>query len=152
MLFERQLILVAFQIRIILERPKVRVNAIRTTVITQRYTKRGRKPVTLLNAVALEEHFDLTNPVVVQMPIRDVCNQLVHHYVMFAIRGERAQFETVCVCSDYKRNVCLYEFAVSDLLRAFAVFGDEASALSSAPGVRFTWDAKRGDYRVEELP
>lgn len=130
MLFERYSILVACQIRVLLERRKVRVSALRTSVTAQRYAKSGRKRATLLNAVALEEQFDLFNPVVAQMRIRDACDQLVHHDITFAMRGERTQFDTVCVCSDYKRDACLHELAVPDLLRAFAVLGDEASALS----------------------
>lgn len=144
--------LAAFQIRVLLERPKVSARARRTTVSTRVYPKVGSKPVTVLNSVALDEHFDLANPEIVELPIRDLCNQLVHHYVLFALRGEQTRFEVVMVFSDYKRNVCLYELAVPDVLKAFAVFASEESAPYNDPEIRFRWDDRRQDYVWEMVP
>jgi hypothetical protein len=151
-LFERRLMLVAFQIRVLLDRPKVSARVRRTTISTRMYRKVGSEPVTILNSVALDEHFDLDNPEIAELPIRDLCNQLVHHYVLFALRGERTSFEVVMVCSDYKRNTCLYELAVPDVLKAFAVFASEDSAPHNDVEIRFRWDDRRQDYVWEVAP
>lgn len=148
-LFERRLMLVAFQIRVLLERPKVSSNARKSSLSGQIYPKVGDGPVTLVNAVALEEHFDLDHPQSVQLPIRELCNQLIHHYVLFAVRGEQQKFETVLVFSDFKRNECLYEFDVDTLLDLFHLFASEASG---STGHRLTWNEKRQDYAWEALP
>ena len=142
-LFERQMILVAFQIRVLLERPKVGARARRTKVSGRLYPKIGSESVNISNAVAIEDHFDLERPQSIQLSIREVCNQLIHHYVLFAIRGARQCFELVVVFSDYKRNACCYEFAVDDLLRAFALVASEESAASR---LAIRWDEKRQDY------
>jgi hypothetical protein len=53
-LFERRLMLVAFQIRVLLERPKVSQKARITSLAANLYKKLGTEPVTLLNAMAFE--------------------------------------------------------------------------------------------------
>jgi hypothetical protein len=142
-LFERRLILSAFQIRVLLEHPKVGARARSTAIPARVYRKLGLKPVTILNATAIDQHFDLEHPERIDLPIRDLCNQLVHHYVLFAVRGQRRRFEVVLVFSDYKRNKCLYELNVPDVLKAFSVFAGEESALDEAG---YRWNQIRGDF------
>lgn len=151
-LFERRIMVVAFQIRVLLERPKVSVRARRTTVSSRVYPKVGKRTVHWLNAAELHEHFDLDNFKVVELSMREVCNQLIHHYIIFAARGEQTRFESILVFSDYKRNICLYELPVKELLDAFGVFASEQSAPYNDPEVRFRWDEKRQDYIWEETP
>ena len=135
--------LVAFQIRVLLDRPKVSQKARDVHLGAHFHRKVGTKPVTLLNAVALEEHFDLNRPSRISLPIREVCNQLIHHYVLFAARGAKGQFDAVLVFSDYKRHVGLYQIDILELLDLFAVFASEQSAADS---VRMIWDERRQDY------
>ena len=58
-------------------------------------------------------------------------------------RGERRRFEVVAVFSDYKWNVCLYEFDVEKVIDLFAIFANDASAVGS---YHIKWDDKRQDY------
>jgi hypothetical protein len=126
-LFERRLMIVAFQIRVLLERPKVSAKARNSQLKGRIYPKIGEDPVTLVNAVSLELHFDLDHPRPITLPIRELCNQLIHHYVMFALRGA-GHFKVVAVFSDFKRNECLYEFDVGELLDLLQVFASDESA------------------------
>jgi hypothetical protein len=142
-LFERKLMLVAFQVRSLLERPKVNdcVKALRLDGI--RYPKIGYKPFTVVGRGWLEEHFDLSSPETVQLSVSDVCNQLIHYYVMFAASNTKGRFTSVFVFSDYKRHTCMYEFEVSRLIDLFSAFSDDTSAVWSC---RFVWDEKKQDY------
>ena len=99
-----------------------------------------------------DENFDLENPQPIQLPMWDFCNQLIHHYVLFAMRGEDRRFEAVYVFSDYKRNVCLYEFSMDHVLSAYQVFASEDSAPYSGEGYRFEWNEKRQDYVWAHVP
>ena len=142
MLYERSLMLVAFQIRVLLERPKVDGKVRRSTIPAQFYRKVGKKPVTSLNASDFDEHFDVEHGIDIALPVRDVCNQLIHHYVLYALRGTGA-FEAVIVFSDYKRHEGMYHIDILPLIELFALFAAESS---HANHVRFTWNEKRQDY------
>jgi hypothetical protein len=150
-LFERRLMVAAFQIRVLLDRPKVSSTARGAHLNARLYRKVGAQPVTLLNAVALEEHFDLESPRQIRLPIREVCNQLIHHYVLFALRSSRRRFEVLLVFSDYRKHVGLYEIDLPELLDLFALFADDQSA---ADYVSMTWNEKKQDYvfSTERIP
>jgi hypothetical protein len=144
-LYERKLILVAFQARTLLERPKVndRVKALKLQAV--RYPKIGDRVFTVVGSGWPDDHFDLTSPEVVQLSILDVCNQLIHYYWM-STSSEGGRFASVLVFSDYKRHTCAYEFEVSSLIDLFSMLGDEGSAVHSC---RFVWNEKKQDYVME---
>ena len=61
-LFERRVLLVAFQIRTLVEQKRVGGIASSAHLQCIRYPKVGSKPVTRLNRSGLEEHFALMRP------------------------------------------------------------------------------------------
>ena len=144
-LFERKLMLVAFQVRTLLERPKVndRVKGLKLQAST--YPKVSDKPF-VVGLGWPEDHFDLESPKPVQLSIWDVCNQLIHYYWMSTFDEGKGRFTSVFVCSDYKRNTCLYEFEVSRLIDLFSAFSKEDSAVF---GCDFVWNEKKQDYVME---
>jgi hypothetical protein len=142
-LFERRLMIVAFQIRALLDRPKVDGKVRRARVPAQFYRKIGTEPVTLLNAIDFDAHFDLGKGNSITLPVREVCNQLIHHYAMFAIGRAGSGFELVVVFSDYKKNVGMYQVEVAQLIELFSLFAADSS---HAHHVRMEWSEKRQDY------
>jgi hypothetical protein len=147
-LFERKLMLVAFQIRSLLDRPKVndRARASRMSVLS--YKKIGNRPFTVVGPGFPEDCFDMDNPQSETLPVLDVCNQLIHYYWMGTSSEDRS-FTSMIVFSDYKRLKVAYEFQVEDLLSLFEVFGDESSWAS---GSEFKWNDKKQDYLVVRSP
>lgn len=102
-LYERSLMLVAFQIRSLLERPKVcRAFATKRLTVTRYEKKRGTRPFTRLD-IDLEEHFNLESPMEESLSAPQVCNQLIHHHIMFAVGGP-GEFSALLVASDYRRK------------------------------------------------
>ncbi len=146
-LFERKLMLVAFQIRTLLERPKVKDQFRAVKLHASEYPKIGNKPITLVGPGWPDDHFDLSNPKEVKLSVCDVCNQLIHYYWMTTAR-EGGRFTSVLVFSDYKRQNCAYEFEVSKLLNLFSAFGDERSAVHG--WLSFVWNEKKQDYVIQE--
>ncbi len=145
-LFERKLMLVAFQVRTLLDRPKVNDGVKALKIQAKSYPKVGDKPFTVVGPGWPEEHFDLSSPEIVQLSVWDVCNQLIHYYWMSTVSEERGRFTSVLVFSDYKRHTCAFELELGNLIDLFSAFGDETSAVHSC---RFVWSVKKQDYTME---
>ena len=143
-LFERKLMLVAFQIRSLLERPKVNDHARSTNMSVLRYKKTGDRPFTATGAGWPHERFDMEHPEPSVLSVLEVCNQLIHYYWMQTLPESRA-FVSMLVFSDYQRHKWAYEFRIEDLLQLFRVFGKDSSAIVTMESL---WDDKRQDYVV----
>lgn len=141
-LFERRLMLAAFQIRSLLERPKVNDRARGSSMSVLRYKKIGNRPFTAIGSGWPHERFDMENPESDILSAPDVCNQLIHYYWMETFSEGRA-FTSMLVFSDYKRHKWAYEFGIEDLLGLFQVFGDESSCVV---GSESKWDDKKQDF------
>lgn len=142
MLYERRLMLVAFQVRSLLERPKVNDQARNVRIPVLRYKKIGNRPFTFVGAGFPEERFDMSNPEPSDLGVLDVCNQLIHCYWM-QTWSEGAKFTGMLVFSDFMRHKWAYEFAIQDLIALFSVFADDSSA---AGKLSFHWNEKKQDY------
>jgi len=143
-LYERKLMLVAFQIRTLLERPKVNDWVKSLKLQASKYTKLGDKPFTLVGPGSLEDRFDLTSPEAVQLSIWDVCNQLIHYYWM-TTASESGRFSSILLFSDYKRHICAYEFEITSMIELFTAYSDECSGVHTCS---FVWNNKKQDYEM----
>jgi hypothetical protein len=143
-LFERKLMLTAFQIRSLLERPKVNDRARSRSMPVLRYKKIGDRPFTATGSGWPDERFDMENPEPDTLSAMDVCNQLIHYYWMQTL-SEGQAFALMLIFSDYKRHKWAYGFRIDDLLQLFQVFGDESSCVL---GTDYQWDDKKQDFVV----
>ncbi|MFC7420226.1 hypothetical protein ACFQNF_10050 [Iodobacter arcticus] len=143
-LFERKLMIVAFQVRSLLERSKVNDQALGTCLPVLRYKKIGNRPFTVTGVGWPEDRFDMENPEPHTLSALDVCNQLIHYYWMQTIT-EGTAFVSMLVFSDYQRHKWAYEIKIDDLLKLFSVFSEESSAITSA---KFEWNDKKQDYAL----
>ena len=145
-LFERKLMLAAFQVRSLLERPKVNDRARSTGMSVLRYKKVGDRPFTVTGAGWPHERFDMERPEPAVLSALDVCNQLIHYYWM-QTWSEGQAFASMLVFSDYMRHKWAYEFRVEDLLQLFRVFSEDSSAVV---GAESEWSEKKQDYVVKK--
>ncbi len=143
-LFERKLMLIAFQIRSLLERPKVNDRARSRSMSVQRYKKIDSRPFTATGSGWPHECFDMQNPESDTMSALDVCNQLIHYYWMQTL-SEGQAFTLMLVFSDYKRHKWAYGFEIEHLLQLFQIFGDESSCVV---GSESQWDDKKQDFVI----
>lgn len=84
-LYERKLMIVAFQVRSLLERPKINDHARGTYLPVLRYKKIGVRPFTTPSAGWPEDRFDMSYPEPHTLSALEVCNQLIHCYWMQTI-------------------------------------------------------------------
>lgn len=136
--------LVAFQVRSLLERPKVNDRARGTGMSALRYKKTGARPFTYTGAGWPHERFDMEHPEPAVLCALDVCNQLIHYYWMQTWSEGRA-FSGMLVFSDYMRHKWAYEFRIEDLLLLFRTFAEDSSAVFGAESI---WSDKKQDYVV----
>lgn len=141
-LFERKLMIVAFQVRSLLERPKVNDQARGTCLPVLRYKKIGDRPFTITGAGWPEDRFEMEHPEPHTLSALEVCNQLIHYYWMQTIT-EGTSFASMLVFSDYQRHKWAYEIRIDALLSFFGAFSEESSAITSAS---FKWCDKKQDY------
>jgi hypothetical protein len=143
-LFERRILLVAFQVRTLLEQKRVGAGGQAACLPCVKFPKVGSKPVTRLNRTGLEEHFALLRPEATELEVWDLCNQLIHQYVLFAA-SEPGAFAILLVFSDFKKNDCLYRIAIPELLEFFSQYAKDQSG---ARGQTLTWNPQKSDYDV----
>jgi hypothetical protein len=143
-LFERKLMLVAFQIRSLLERPKVNDQARSIRMSASRFKKVCDRPFTFIGSGYPHERFDMEHPEPITLLALEVCNQLIHYYWMQTFSEDRA-FVSMLVFSDYKRHKEAYQLQIKDLLQLFNVFGDDSSSVN---GLESQWCEKKQDYIV----
>ncbi|WP_349734158.1 hypothetical protein [Pseudomonas jessenii] len=141
-LFERKLMIVAFQVRSLLEHSKVNDQARETCVPVLRYKKNGHRPFTNAGAGWPEDRFDMGHPEPHTLSALEVCNQLIHYYWMQTIT-EGTSFASMLVFSDYQRHKWAYEIRIDDVLKFFHKFSDESSAITNAS---YKWCDKKQDY------
>lgn len=141
-LYERRLMLVAFQVRSLLERPKVNDRARNTRMPVIRYKKMGLRPFTYVGSGFPEDRFDLANPETSELGVLDVCNQLIHYYWM-QTWSEGTAFKGMLVFSDFMRHKWAYEFLIEDLLVLFSNFANDSSAITE---MSLQWCEKKQDY------
>lgn len=141
-LYERRLMLVAFQVRSLLERLKVNDRARNAKMSVIGYKKIGDKPFTFVGAGFPEDRFDTANPETLELGALDVCNQLIHYYWM-QTWSEGTAFKGMLVFSDFARHKWAYEFLIEDLISLFSIFANDSSAAS---GMSFHWNEKKQDY------
>jgi hypothetical protein len=145
-LYERRLMLVAFQVRSLLERPKVNDLARSAKMPVVRYKKIGSKPFTFVGMGLPEDRFDIENPEPSELGVLDVCNQLIHYY-WIQTWSEGTAFKGMLIFSDFMRHKWAYQLLIEDLISLFSTFANDSSAVTE---LRFHWDEKKQDYVAKD--
>ncbi|WP_293624730.1 MULTISPECIES: hypothetical protein [unclassified Polynucleobacter] len=136
--------LVAFQVRSLLERPKVNDQVRSSSMSVLRYKKISDHPFTVMGSGCLHERFNMEHPEPITLSALEICNQLIHYYWMQTLSEGRA-FVSMLVFSDYQRHKWAYQMQIEDLLELFYMFGNDSSAIK---GIKLQWDEKKQDYFV----
>lgn len=150
-LYERKLMLVGFQIRSLLGHEKVGKAYATKELEVKRYEKVGGKSLTKLRYTNYAELFNMNEAEFDLLSAPQICNQLIHYYLMAALSEENRIFTTLLVVSDYKRHSCLFEIDIRKLIEFFELFSKEESCLGK-PGTKvgWIWNEKKKDYDLIE--
>jgi len=102
------------------------------------------KPVTLMNWHNIDDLYDFGCPHDETIPLRDLCNQLIHSYVfMPLISSKTGPVKSVIFTSDRQRNNSLYEVSLATLSSVLRTMGNDYPSNSE-----FSFDSRSGDYQV----
>lgn len=152
-LYERKIMLIAFQIRSLLERPKITKHYAKKRIEVVKFERVGSASLTRRD-YNFEEIFDIENPKTESLSAPQLCNQIIHYYLMFAQSNESKKFTNLLVVSDYKRNQCLFNIGIPQLLEFFSHFTKDESRLGfgdNVNAIKYVWNEKQNDYELVEI-
>ncbi|MGY3439380.1 MULTISPECIES: hypothetical protein [unclassified Marinovum] len=101
------------------------------------------KNVTFLNRFSLEENYDWEAEKLEKKSVAYVCNQSIHAYVSFVLRGTDRNWSDLVVVSDFDRNKAVWRIPFPTIIKLF-----EETSKGWPSGASWVFDEKMGDYRV----
>ncbi|HYD54905.1 MAG TPA: hypothetical protein VEA99_19880 [Gemmatimonadaceae bacterium] len=75
--------------------------------------------------------------------LADLCNQLIHSYILEFEAGDTAGYRALYVASDYKRKRFLTRVDLAEVERLF-----RKVALAYPSQIHYSFDTQRGDYTI----
>lgn len=138
---EQQIMLAAYSIRKLIEAKKVS-DETRDHALTLRAFPATGKLVTHMNWHRLDELYELSKPTREQLPLRDLCNQIIHSFVFHSEVAEDG-LVAFLVASDRQRHSSLFEVPIAAFIKILCSVGNDYPT-----EVRMLWNAKRQDYDV----
>lgn len=141
---EKDLFIAFYSIRKLMDAKKLSGSTAEMMVNVSVYPNKGRD-VTFLNWHRLQELYDFTSARTEHLPLRFVCNQVIHSYVFMPCITEAGVFEGIFFCSDYERHKNLYGLDRTELIKVFHMVGNDY------PNSRtFIFMPNRRDYDVSD--
>jgi hypothetical protein len=122
---ERDIMVSAYAIRKLLEAHKLSDELQFLQVETIQYSLVGDVP-DAWNRHEFYDSYDLESGVATHLPVRELCNQIIHSWVFILSATEAGnEFDGIFVCSDRARRSYLYFIAAKVLIRLFETIGSE---------------------------
>lgn len=148
-LFEREIMIIAFQIRSLLERPKVS-NSIRNATIRLRQFPATSAPSNDWLFDDILTMYDWKSAKSEQMNVAVFCNQIIHQRYMFAQAGSSDKFTDLIFVSDHKVMKNIYKLKIKDMINLFTLFTKPSSGTNRAGVTLMTsWDEKKRKYTTK---
>lgn len=82
--------------------------------------------------VDIGKEYDFDSPSQVSVTLRDVCNMVIHSYVLQASGDEKRIFSEIMLVSDYGRFTGLYAFSIRAMVKKFRDVVDLYPGVASA--------------------
>lgn len=101
-----------------------------------------KKRITHMNNHRLDEHYDFSKKIELEMKIRDICNKIIHSYI-FQLIISRKKFTYIDFTSDHTKSKYLLSFKINRFLQVAEKFANSYPSKST-----MIFDAKIGDYRI----
>lgn len=127
-LYERRLVLVGAQIRILLDRSAVAPALVRQPLGCVSYPGHGAAPTSRVHRGDVPALFDLDAPGPDSLTAGQLCDRLLHHHLMAAVSGRPRRFTHLWVFSDQEDDERLYELEMKGMVEYFTRFAHEDAA------------------------
>lgn len=103
------------------------------------------KTVTFLNWHHLDHLYDFARGKPVLLPLRKVCNQIIHSYVFVpVVNSMTGPVKRIWFCSDRCRNRCIHELCLVRFAETLKAVGNDYPA-----HMHCTYDPKEKDYKIK---
>lgn len=140
---EREVFIGFFTVRKLMEAHKLTDAVAEQQVPLTKYRFVPDARVTLRNWHKVDELVLQESATPSRLPLRELCNQLIHSYVFVEVVAESNGLDGFFFCSDWSRGKCLYYASVRDVIQVFTSVGLDDPSEDVA-----TWDPEKGDYRT----
>jgi hypothetical protein len=143
MSLEKDVFLAFYIIRKLMEAHKLSVEVEASQVSVRKIPSAG-KPVTYMNWDKIDELYDWSAASRETLPLRELCNLVVHSYIFMPSISENGGLDALLVASDRSRSTKLYEvpaLGAISLLRAVATDDPDRGEMKL--------DEATGDYAVK---
>ena len=132
-----------FAIRRLMECFKLSTHVCECLVSVVQYRYRSDTHLTMMNWSQLDRHYHLDRGVQSSLPLRDLCNQVIHSYVFSLAVGAGHRLVGLFVSSEYRRRRSLAYVPAWRTCRLFrrvaSDFPNRGSAIFDATAGDFVW-------------
>ena len=137
---EREVVIGCYIIRKLIEAFKISDSKKDLACESKRFP--NRKPVNYLNWYRVDQLYDMEQGAKASIPLRTLCNQVIHSYVFIA--GEHEEEERgIFLASDHSRNQELIFVSLKEIVRLF-----RTTAQDYPNEIHRTLDPKTGKEKI----
>jgi hypothetical protein len=123
-LVERDLMVSAYAIRKLMDAYKLSDQILVQAAQVTKHELTGRIP-DVMNFHRPWDHYDLDSGVNVDLPLRELCNQVIHSFIFTICQTEAGGFDGVLVSSDKGRPKFVYYVDIETFVSLFRTIGDD---------------------------
>lgn len=147
-LFERKAMLVAFQIRSLLERPKVSRKIAKSNIRVVQFPATESTPLDKILG-DISAMYDWEAGENFEMPVMQFCNQIIHYKYMYARSEVSKLFTEMVLVSDYKMPKGIFKVDIDNMISLFNKFTTDDSGLDrEGVSSSITWNESKSKYVV----
>lgn len=138
---ERDVMIGFFIVRRMIELKKVssKIAKMRLEVFSSPVTKK----ITWINSHKLDENYDWKAEKTEYKPTLYICNQFIHAYFSFVLRGLDRNWADMIIVSDFDRNKTVWRIACATISDLF-----EAASKDRPTKTEITFDPSPNDYKT----
>lgn len=138
---EVKLFIIAYSLRKLIDTKKIsdKLSSIQIEILA--YPKNSKK-ITLMDNYCFDEYYDFSKKQEMSLPIREICNQIIHSYI-FQLVSNRNKIFYMFFNSDHEKDKYLLKLKIKDFLKVVTKFADNYPLRIS-----MTYCEKLKDYKI----
>jgi hypothetical protein len=141
---EKRIILCFFIIRKLMElKSKLSENIYNYRIEVTRFPAKGNSFITKINDIFFEKHYYLDKPEKKNVDVNFICNQLIHHEIIYLLRNDNRNYKSILVCSGYEQDKFLYEINIIIIIEILLLVGEDNITYS-----KYKLDMRSKDYQI----
>jgi len=111
-----------------------------------RFPIKDKARLDIIHVVDIEKNYYMDKPEEVMKKINFICNQLLHHAVIFLLTNEKGKIESLIFTSDFEKNKWLYEIDKESIQVILEIVGND-----KVNQIKYNYNIETGQYDVKTL-